>query len=246
MNAESPAATMSIKAPPPTPAASALDPPDAHREGAGSPNDFVSKDFVSKDFVSNEDVGAPTWTEHLLSGGSAPTWSRETKRMITGLGLATLFGAALGLRTGGPAILFHAVGVPSGMIAVAVLAAPAFAIVLALANAPVHELSLARAVSRATASAGLVLGGLAPAAALFMVTVEDAITVTIMGSGFLLLAGALAMRSFATELAPQLATGGARTRRLTALAMPMFLAFSAILAARVWWMMLPALRGGLS
>lgn len=189
---------------------------------------------------------APTWTEQLLSSRRSPTWRHEAQRMVSAVGLATLFGAALGLRRGGSAIFVHAIGVPAGIVAISVLAVPAFAIVLALANAPVTEISLARATARAAANAGLVLGGFAPAAAMFVVTVEDAITVTIMGFGGLLLAGAIAIRSFSQELAPQLAGASPRTRAMTSVAMPAFLVFAAVLAMRVWWMTLPSLAGGLS
>lgn len=187
----------------------------------------------------------PTWTEALLGGAKSSTWAHEGQRLLVAVGLAALFGAALGLRHGGVAIASHALGVPAGILAVTALAVPALAIILALANAPVEMLGLAKAATRASVNAGLVLGGLAPAAALFMVTVEDDITVTIMGFVGLLLAGALAIRSFWQELGPQLAAAPDGTRRLTAIAMPAFLLFASVLAARVWWITLPTLTGGL-
>ena len=125
--------------------------------------------------------------------------SEGWRRMGIGLGLGALFGAALGLRTGGTSILLHAVGVPAGLLAAAGIAVPAFAIVLGLADAPIDARSLAAATTRAVAKAGLVLGGLAPAAALYVVTVEDALTVSIVGFGGLLLAGLIASASFAGD-----------------------------------------------
>ena len=185
------------------------------------------------------------WTEHLLGGREAgASWAREGQRLAVAIGLASLFGVAIGLRLGGPAIAVHAFGVSVGILAVCGLAVPALAIVLALANASVDGLGLARATSRAAATAGLLLAGLAPGAALFAVTVEDAITVTVVGAAGLALAGILAMRSFVRELAPQLRSSEGRARHLAHVAIPMFLVFAAILGARIWWVMLPIVRGG--
>ena len=190
------------------------------------------------------------WTEQLL-GAAAPTstptaaaWPREAQRFATALALASLFGVAIGLRLGGPAIPMHALGVSVGILAVCGLAVPALAIILALANASIDALGLARATARGSATAGLLLAGLAPGAALFAVTVEDAISVTLVGVGGLLLAGILGMRSFLCELAPQLALADAPARRLSQIAIPFFLVFAAVLGARIWWVMLPIVRGG--
>jgi hypothetical protein len=184
------------------------------------------------------------WTERLLGTRAAEGWAPEGHRFAIAIGLASLFGVAIGLRAGGPAIAAHALGVSVGMLAVCGLAVPALAIVLALVNASVDALGLARATSRAAATAGLLLAGLAPGAALFAVTVEDAITVTMVGVAGLGLAGLLAMRSFVRELAPQLGVSDVRARRLARIAIPLFLVFAAILGARIWWVMLPIVRGG--
>jgi hypothetical protein len=52
------------------------------------------------------------------------------------------------------------------------------------------------------------------------------------------------MRSFVRELAPQLAVSDVRARRLSRVAIPLFLVFASILGARIWWVMLPIVRGG--
>lgn len=192
----------------------------------------------------------PSWTERILdvagaAGAATPSeWAREGQRLAVAIGLASLFGAAIGLRVGGPAIVVHALGVSLGILAVCGLAVPALAIVLALVNASVDALGLARATSRAAAAAGLLLAGLAPGAALFALTVEDAITVTLVGIGGLALGGVLGMRSFVRALAPQLQGSDGRARRLSMVALPLFLVFAAILGARIWWVMLPIVRGG--
>jgi hypothetical protein len=94
-------------------------------------------------------------------------------------------------------------------------------------------------------TAGFVFVGLAPGAALFAVTVEDEITVTLAIVAGLALAGTLAIRSFIGQLAPRLAEAHVRAGFLSRVAMPAFIAFGALLAARIWWVTLPLLRGGL-
>ncbi len=184
-----------------------------------------------------------TWTEELLRGEASVGWAAEGRRLALAIGLSLLFGAAIGLRHGGAAIFTHALGVPAGILAVCLLAVPAFSIVLALANAPIDAFALGRATTRAAAHAGLVLGGLAPAAALFVVTVEDTITVTIMGFGALLLAGAIAARSFSREIGERVAGASPRTRALAAICVPAFLVFATVLSLRVFWITLPILTG---
>ena len=184
-----------------------------------------------------------TWTEELLRGESTGAWAGEGRRLLVAIGFSLLFGAAIGLRRGGAAIFTHALGVPLGILAVCLLAVPAFSIVLALANAPIDAFALGRATTRAAAHAGLVLGGFAPAAALFVVTVEDAITVTVMGFGALVLAGAIAAGSFAGAIARGVETAPPRTRALAAITVPAFLLFATVLSLRVFWLTLPILTG---
>jgi hypothetical protein len=182
-----------------------------------------------------------TWAERWLGTAASPSWVGEAQRLLLAAGLACLFGAALGLRSGGGTIALAAIGAPTGIVAVAAVAVPAFAIVLALANAPLDLTDLAHATSRAAMRAGFFLAGLAPGAALLVVTCEDAITVSIAGFGALYLAGAIAAHSFARDLRPRFAAAPPATRAVLGVALPTFLLFAAILAARVWWLALPML-----
>ncbi len=186
-------------------------------------------------------VQTATWAQRWLGVDSAPVWFGELQRLLLGAGLACLFGAALGLRSGGTSIALAALGAPTGLLAVAAVAVPAFAIVLALANAPVDLMDLARATTRASVRGGLLLAGLAPAVALLVVTCEDAITVSIAGFGALAIAGAVAASSFARDLRPPFAAAPTATRVILGFALPAFLVFAAVLAARVWWLALPVL-----
>jgi len=183
----------------------------------------------------------PTWAQRWLVGTGPRSWTDEGRRLLLALGLASLFGAALGLRQGGLAIASDALGAPAGILAVAAVAVPAFSIILALANAPIDVMDLASATSRAAARAGLLLAGAAPGAALLAVTCEEGSTVTVMGLGLLLFAGLLAADRFAREILARFGGGSQGKRSVVWLALPAFLAFAAILAVRVWWLALPSL-----
>jgi hypothetical protein len=182
-----------------------------------------------------------TRTERWLGRDASPTWTVEARRLLLAAGLAALFGVALGLRRGGTSIALGALGAPAGIVAVAAVAVPAFAIVLALANAPLEAMQLAEATSRAAIRAGLFLAGIAPAAALLVVTVEDTVTVDVIGFGSLLFAGSIAAHAFYRDLRPALKGAPAITRAVLSVALPAFLLFAAVLAARVWWLALPML-----
>ncbi|MGH7296441.1 MAG: hypothetical protein ACRELB_15995 [Polyangiaceae bacterium] len=182
-----------------------------------------------------------TRAQRWLGVDPSPTWAAEFMRLLIASGLASAFGVALGLRHGGMTLLQGALGAPAGILAVAAVAVPAFAIVLALANAPLQAMQLAQATTRAAMRAGLFLAGVAPAAALLVVTVEDATTVDALGFGGLAFAGWIAASSFSAELRPARRSAPAVTRALLSVALPAFLLFAAVLAARVWWLALPVL-----
>ena len=86
----------------------------------------------------------------------------EAARAGVGLGLAALYGLALGARTGGVSFLRHGVGVPAALAVSLGIGVPALYIGLALLDAPVDLARAFRAASRATFTTGLVLAGLAP------------------------------------------------------------------------------------
>jgi hypothetical protein len=182
-----------------------------------------------------------TWAERWLGTRRCRTWGLEGRRLALALGLAALFGVALGLRHGGASIALMALGAPAGILAVALVAVPAFAVILALTNAPLDVLDLASATTRASGRAGLLLAGIAPGAALLVVTCEDAITVTVMGFGVLLLAGFIAAEGFSRDVRGHVASAPRTQRALLSVALSAFLVFAAVLAARVWWLALPSL-----
>jgi hypothetical protein len=181
------------------------------------------------------------WTERWLGSPSPTTWAEEARRLVLAVGLASLFGAALGMRRGGLVIALAALGAPAGLVAIAGVAVPAFGIVLALANAPLEMMDLARATARATVRAGLFLAGVAPGMALLAVSCEETVSVAVFGFGGLLFAGAVAARSFVLDLRATVAAAPRAPRAILAVAVPAFLVFAAVLATRVWWLALPML-----
>lgn len=185
-----------------------------------------------------------SWSAALVAERAGPGWPAEAARFGVGLALASLYGVALGARHGVAAMAVQAAGVPLGFIAVAALAAPAFYILLAHAGHPVQALGLAAAVSRATALAGVVLAGLAPAAMLLTVSVESLLAAAACGLLGLLVGGGLGLRSLYRQLEVQLAGTGVEQRLASQLVTFGFACFAAVLAGRVWWLAVPSLGGG--
>jgi hypothetical protein len=205
--------------------------------------DLVTLPLTTPDREREEERFGSFAEQLLTPARGRDGWMEDGRRLGTGLGLAALFGGALGLRVGGAGLLPNALGAAAGLIAVAAVAVPSLAIALALANVPVDARALGRATSRAVAKAGLVLAGLAPAALLYTVTVEDGITVTIVGFGSLLLAGAIAVASFRKDLEGPMREAPARTMAMQVFAIPAFVIFAATLALRVWFLTFPILAG---
>lgn len=168
--------------------------------------------------------------------------AQELARLGTGLGLAALYGLALGARTGGFSLIQHALAASAGLAAVAVLGIPALFVLLALVNAPVSPSAMLSAGARSLASAGFVLAGLAPSAALLAVTIESPDAAAFVTRAGLTLAGGIGLfqltgsvRAMLHELPPE-----ARLRCNALLVC--FSLFAIMLAARVWYS-LPILKG---
>ncbi len=184
---------------------------------------------------------------------AAPRSSQSTEPRVTakaaltragaGLGLAALFGVAVGMRTGGADLLRHALGVPVGLSAVVLLGAPSMFVFLSICRAELDASKLAELVSRAVASAGLSLAGLAPAALLFVLTSEaDSAAASAVGVG-LLIAGGVALVRLVGGLLQQASKGGAGSIVGAMLVSAGFSVFACLLAVRVWSRLLPIFGG---
>jgi hypothetical protein len=186
----------------------------------------------------------PSWTALLLAPDAAPSLRREAGRLAAGLGLASLYGAALGTRAGGSALLLHALGVPATLLAAFGLGTPALYIALALFNAPVEPPAVATAASRGVATAGLLLAGFAPAAALFVVSSERPGAAALAAGAGLAGALSLGLRRLLGDLGSALIGSPVTTRRAAVSACAGFVVFAAAVAARVAAALLPILGGG--
>jgi hypothetical protein len=182
----------------------------------------------------------------LLDRRASLAWSAVAGRLGAALALAATFGVALGLRDGGLALARHGLGVPLGLVAVAALVAPALPIALLHAGLRVEALPLADALARAAATAGLLLAGLAPLAALLAVTCEGSLSVAAFAWLALGIAGAFGLRGLARELDALFADEPGPRRSAARLSAVGFAAVGALLAARVWAVALPVLAGGAS
>jgi hypothetical protein len=184
------------------------------------------------------------WGARLLSAEVNGNGRDFVRRAGIGLGLSALYGAALGARDGGRALLEHALGVPGGLFAVVLVGLPSMFVFLSLCRAPLDARALASLGARGLASAGLLLAGLSPAAALFVVssqTTEAAAGVVTVG---LVLGGGVALARAVWEVTRSAFAGDAKAS-LGGLAIAGgFAVFAVALAARVWAAVLPILGGG--
>lgn len=185
------------------------------------------------------------WTAWLLDDARPRSIAVEVQRLGAAMGLAAIFGLAIGGRDGGVAMLAHAAGVPAALAAVALLGAPSLHIILALFDAPVKPLETLAATARAAATAGLVLAGTAPAAALFVVTSEEIGAARASAMVGLAVAGLLGLRRWFRDMRTAVTPADSATRHATVLVLAGFVVFAVVLASRVWAHTLP-LFGGVS
>jgi hypothetical protein len=172
------------------------------------------------------------------------SWTAEARRFATALGLASLYGLGLGTREGGMALVEHALFTPLAIAAVVVLAVPSLYIGLAIFDAPVRPLAMAHAAACGARIAGLVLAGLAPAAALYVVSSAATGAAAAAATCGLFVAAVLGLRTFFATLRPALAPADHATRTMAALLGTVFSIVAILVAVRVWFGMLPLLGGG--
>lgn len=186
----------------------------------------------------------PSLTASLLAEEEVFSAKREAARFAVGLGLAAIYGVSLGTRQGGKAFLTHAAFVPAALAAVVALGVPALYIALALFDAPIEPPHAIAAAARAPARPGLVLAGLAPAAALFVVSSDAPSSAAGSAIVGLVVAGALGLTRMVGDLHGVVHKAPAATRAKADFVFLGFAVFAIALSARIWWAALPLLRGG--
>ncbi len=191
---------------------------------------------------------APTFASNLLGEGlidETLSFSEGFRRFGIAVALAAGYGLAVGTRQGGLSLLKHAAAVPLAPIAVAGVGVPALLIVLTLFDAPVSPTAAFSAASRGAAATGLVLGGLAPAMALFVTTTSTWHGAAISAGLGLILAGIFGLRAFLRAIGAPIRNAEALPRTVSGFALAGFALFATALSARIWWSMLPIFGGAL-
>jgi hypothetical protein len=193
---------------------------------------------------------APGWAERLVTEKTSAPYSELFGRAVAGLGLAALYGLALGARQGGKALAIHAVGVPLGLLVVVLAAAPSLFVFLSICRAQIDARALAGTGARGIGSAGLLLAGLAPAAALFVVSSETPKAAAGAVLAGLVLGGGVALGRATWEVfqtAVKTPAGAVRGHAMSMLGgtgvAVGFAVFSVVLAIRIWSTVLPILGG---
>lgn len=233
-------ATLESWSPAPVPESEDASPPRAEDEDVHGPT--PPKPAVTTDEPPYEPPRVrPNWALDLLEAEG--DWRALARRAATGMGLAALYGVALGAREGGSAMLVHAAGVPAALLAVAAVGLPALYILLALFDTPLSPRKAASAAVVGTASSGLVLAGLAPLAALYVVTSSNTEAAALAGTCGLLLGGILGLRNLVATLRESLAEADSATRTMALAAQLGFGLFAIVLGWRVWSALLPILGG---
>jgi hypothetical protein len=183
------------------------------------------------------------WAETLVCDRTDTDLWDIASRTAAGLGLASLYGLALGARQGGRALLQHAFGVPLALLVIALVGAPSLFVFLSMCRAKIDPWALANAMARGVASAGLLLAGLAPAAALFVVssaTPPAAAAVVLFG---LMLSGGVALGRTVWEVMAMVREDGTFSNLATLGVSAGFAIFAIALAVRIWSAALPVLGG---
>lgn len=190
----------------------------------------------------------PTFAAALLGEGhiddKLDVWE-GLRRFGVAFALSAAYGLAVGTRDGGLGLLKHAAAVPLAPLAVAVVGVPALLIVLTLFDAPVSPNAAFSAASRGAAASGLVLGGLAPAMALFVTTTSTRPGAAISAGLGLILAGIFGLRAFLRAIGTPIRDADALPRTVSGFALAGFALFATALSARIWWSTLPIFGGAL-
>jgi hypothetical protein len=143
------------------------------------------------------------------------------------------------------------------LLLVALAGAPSVFIFLSMCRAPIDALSIGGNVARAVASAGLVLAGLAPAAALFVVSSETPQAASGAVTVGLLLGGGVGIARMVRDVVRPIRLPASRSARAAGPALIGrvesvfggaavafgFAVFAVTLATRVWTSVLPILGG---
>jgi hypothetical protein len=173
-----------------------------------------------------------SWSARLLAEGDSPTVGTLALRVASASALSAAYGLAVGVEEGGVSLVTHAVSVPVAVAAALAIGVPALFIALALLDAPVRPRVLTVLAIRGWAACALLLGGLAPAAALFAATSQPE-TASTLGALGLFVGGVVGLLAFGCSLSRAIGAADTRTRILGRCVSGAFAVFSVVFAGRV-------------
>ncbi|MBN2193218.1 MAG: hypothetical protein JW751_10420 [Polyangiaceae bacterium] len=186
--------------------------------------------------------GATSFSERIVAPGMA-TVAGEGARAGFGLLFAAVYGLGLGTREGGAALWQHAFGVPMGLASVVLVGVPSLYVFLSLADAPISPTAALSVATRSLGVSGLLLAGLAPATALFVLTIDSPVVAAAAGLVGLVVAGGIGLVHLLEGLSRELRQASPLVRSGGNAALAVFSLFAAGLCLRVWWGLLPLLGG---
>lgn len=224
------------------------DPPAKHAASEPAPAPAPSPAELERESVSAAQRPNPSFASSLLGEGFIDDKlgvGEGLRRFGIAFALSAGYGLAVGTRDGGLSLLKHAVAVPLAPLAVAAVGVPALLIVLTLFDAPVSPTTAFSAASRGAAATGLILGGLAPAMALFVTTTTTRPGAAVSVGLGLILAGVFGLRAFLRTMGLPIRSADALPRTVSGFALAAFALFAIALSARIWWSTLPIFGGAL-
>jgi hypothetical protein len=204
-------------------------PPPTRENTTNAETDATTSASTSARSNANEAAAEnKSFAASLLGEGPAEpraAWRDGARKFGVALALSAAYGLAIGTRDGGLSILKHAAAVPLAPLAV------------------VDPPAAVGAAARGAATTGLVLGGLAPAMALFVTTSSSRLGAAFCAGMGLILAGIFGLRAFLSAIGAPLARASVGVRTVSGFALAGFAVFGTALAARVWWSTLPLFGG---
>jgi hypothetical protein len=209
-------------------------------EGCGSGFGIPSVVAPPPRVVENFSGDGSHWTARLLTAEGSSDVGRQARRFAVGLGLAAIYGLAAGARQGGLAFAKSAALVPAALLGASAFGLPALYIALGMVDAPLAPRRLFAAASRATASAGLVLAGLAPVAALYVVSSDSRNGAALAAASGLFVGSLAGLRTLWRDVAAEVYASEIRVKAVAIGALLGFAVFAAAVGCRVW-MHLPLL-----
>jgi hypothetical protein len=167
----------------------------------------------------------------------------DVRRVGLGLGLSSLYGLALGAREGGSELLRHALGVPLSLLVLGAVLLPSLTVLLSLLDAPVTPVTMLRAVTRAVSSAGLVLAGLAPSAAVLVVTIESQEIAAAVARGFGFIAGIIGLAALLSGVRALVSEARSSVVWKTQALLVGYSMFAVLLGCRLFALLVPMIGG---